>query len=110
TPPNSARYVALQSEQSSALSDLVLHRSQAQSLAGQAALAQGFGQVTNPAMTASPVRSRSIPRSGVFGILIGVPLAIAAALLLETLRRRIDTVSDVEQETGAPVLGVIPVI
>ncbi|MFN2582367.1 MAG: Wzz/FepE/Etk N-terminal domain-containing protein [Candidatus Dormibacteria bacterium] len=102
------QYIELQSEQASALSDLVLYRSQVRDLANQAALASGFGEVTKPADSVTRTGAGSVVRSAIFGLLIGVPLAVAAALLLESLRRRIDTIADAEKETGADVIGVIP--
>ncbi len=71
------------------------------------AAASPYIDILDPAVGASPIRSRG--RVNVFlGALLGLILGIGAAFFLEYLDRTVRTSSDVESLLGIPVLGVIP--
>jgi Mrp family chromosome partitioning ATPase len=57
---------------------------------------------------ADPVRLASPVRSLVFGLLIGIVLAIAAALLLDALSNTVRTREDARIHSGADVLAAVP--
>lgn len=107
-PPGSFDAAEAAAERDSVLAELVLVRDRQRALTDHSALERGFGEVIQPAQSASSSRPRSLPRSIVFGLLLGVPLAVAAVLVLDSLSDSIRTSEDAEEATGAPVLGLIP--
>ena len=107
--PASVSYAAVKAERDAAVNDRDVILRQLVNLTDRRALASGFGQVIQPANAARAVRERSLPRTGVFGVLIGVPLALAVVLLLDTLSDRVQTVAEVEERTGSEVIGLIPI-
>jgi Mrp family chromosome partitioning ATPase/capsular polysaccharide biosynthesis protein len=106
--PQSPSYLTVKAQRDSAAAELVVIHTQLDALADRSALSVGFGEIVEPANSASPVRSLSLSRSLVFGILVGLPLALAIALLLDSLSQTVDGADDAERATGADVLGVIP--
>lgn len=108
-PPDSTDRVATELEREQTLSDLVVIRSRLTAISDRAAIdLAGFAEIIQPARSASEVRSTSVPRSVVFGLLIGVPLSLAIVLLLDALSTRLRNRGDAERETRAEVLGAIP--
>lgn len=100
--------VAAELEREQTLAEIVSARESIAALADRQAIQEGFGEIIEPAVQADQVRSTSLPRALVFGILVGVPLALAAVLLFDSLNRSIRSQADAERTTGAPVLGLIP--
>lgn len=106
--PGSGPASAAQAERTRVLTDLIAARSRLDALSDRAAAAEGFGEVIQPASGASAVRSTSVPRAVVFGLLLGVPLALAVVLLLDSLSNAVRGRQDVERATGVEVIGSIP--
>lgn len=107
-PSGSTGATAASLERDDALAEVVVIRSRLDALGDRAALAAGFGEIIQPATRSQAVRSESPSRSLVFGGMIGVPLALAVVLLLDSLSNAIRSREDAERETGADVLGTIP--
>lgn len=69
---------------------------------------RGVGEVIQ---LATPPKSRSnsdVARTAVLGLIIGMPLAMGLALLLEALNDTIKTKEEAERIVGAEMLGLIP--
>lgn len=107
-PQGSQQELALQAEQSGILSELVQVRSRQDSLTRVRADTRNRYEIIRAANDARAVRSTSPARALVFGLLIGLPLALAAILLLDSLRNTVRGRDDVESLTGVDVVGVIP--
>lgn len=101
--------VATGLEREQVLAEIVSSRQALSVLADRQAIQQGFGQIIQPAVEARSVRSTSLPRAGVFGVLIGLPLSLAVVLLLDSLNRSVRSQIDAERATGSQALGLIPV-
>lgn len=95
-------------ERDAALFDLGLARQRMRAVDDASAISEGFGEIIEPASRARTLREASPARSMVFGILLGVPLALAAVLLLDSLSDTVRTKTDAESLTGAEVIGLIP--
>jgi succinoglycan biosynthesis transport protein ExoP len=108
TPPTSAAHAEAEQELSSALDRLVVDQAELTSLANQSAVDAGFGQVIQPAAEATLTHARDPAKTGLFGILVGVPLALAAVLLLDALGDPLRTEEEVQRLTGAEVLAAVP--
>ena len=106
--PGSAEAIAALSERDQIVADLTISRARLDSLADRAAIAAGFGEIIQPATEAGASRSQSLPRAAVFGLLLGIPLALASVLVLDNLSNDVRTRQDVERLANADVLGVIP--
>lgn len=106
--PSAPTQSAALAERARVLTDLVAARSLLDALSDRAAIEAGFGEIIQPARTATTVRSTSLPRAGVFGALLGVPLSLAVVLLLDSLSNAIRSRADAERSARAPVLGAIP--
>lgn len=100
--------IATSIEREQVLAEIVTARESLALLADRQAIQSGFGEIIQPAIDARVVRATSLPRTIVFGLLIGVPLALATVLLLDSLNRSIRSQSDAERATGTEVLGLIP--
>lgn len=100
--------LALQVEQAAVLSELVQLRSRLDSLARARADARNRYEIIRLARDADTVRSTSPTRAVVFGGLIGLPLALASLLLLDSLSNAIRGRDDVERLAGVEVLGIVP--
>lgn len=107
-PTGSPEALALQVEQSSVLTDLVQLRSRLDSLARIQVDARNRYEIIREARDAATVRSTSLNRALVFGVLIGLPLALAVILLLDSLSNAIRGRDDVERHAGTEVLGIVP--
>lgn len=106
--PESVGAAEAEAERSIALADLVGARSLLRDLADQTALDDGTGEVIQPADSTKLIRSTSLTRSLVFGGLLGIPLALAVILLLESMSETVRSAEDAEDITGADVIGLIP--
>lgn len=98
----------LETQATAAESAVLLAQATLQAAADRRAVNEGFGEVTRPAVRATPVRVASPVRSLVFGLLIGVVLAIAAALLLDALSNTVRTRDDARTHSGSDVLATVP--
>jgi len=107
--PESSSGSAVFAERTRVLSDLLAARSALDAVSDRAAVAAGFGEVIQPATEASAVRSTSIPRAAVFGLLLGIPLSLAVVLLLDALNTTIRGRQDVLRATGLDVIGTVPI-
>lgn len=106
--PGSSLEAEAEAERGLALAEVVAIRGLLRNLADTTALQSGFGEVISPADKAGLVKSSSPTRSLTFGALLGIPLALAIVLLLDSLSETVRTVSDAEAVSGADVLGMIP--
>lgn len=106
--PGSAESLAALAERDQAVADLTVTRARLDALASRAAIDVGFGEVIQEAKTASASRSQSLPRAMVFGMLLGIPLALASVLVLDSMSNDVRTRQDVERVAQADLIGVIP--
>lgn len=104
---NSSGYIDVKNDRDSALADLVVLRSRITATADQATLARGFGDITQPAREAKGKRA-SKARTGVFGVLVGIPLALAVVLILDSLSDTLRSQEEAEEHTGSTVLALVP--
>ena len=58
--------------------------------------------------SSSPVNPARPVSTGLLGILIGIVLGMVAAFIAETFDTSLGAIEDVEENIGAPVLGVVP--
>lgn len=107
-PPGSSQFAEAEAERGIALAEVVGVRSLLRDLADRSALETGFGEVISPADEATLVKSSSPTRSVTFGALLGIPLALAIVLLLDSMSETVRSVGDAEAVSGADVLGMIP--
>lgn len=107
-PPASEAAANLRTEGVKAENELTLYNDQLRAANDRQAINSGFGEITRPATKARPVRVASPVRSLVFGLLIGLVLAIAAALLLDALSNTVRTREDARSHSGAEVLAAVP--
>lgn len=107
--PASAEAFAALAERDQVVADLTVARARLDALASRAAVGAGFGEVIQPATEASSSRSQSVPRATVFGMLLGIPLALAAVLVLDSMSNDVRTRQDVERISGAELIGAIPI-
>lgn len=107
-PPTSDVATNLKAERLKAATDVSFYAEQLRAASDRRAISEGFGEITRPAIKATPVRVASPVRSLVFGLLMGVVLAIAAALLLDALSNTVRTRDDARSHSGAEVLAVVP--
>lgn len=111
TSPTSPNYQQIKSQDSAALAQLVVLQGQIQTIADQtAAVSSGFGEVIQPAGLDAPVNTTHNPkvRTVVFGVLIGLPLALALVLLLDAIGDRLRGREDAARQVGVDVIGMIP--
>lgn len=104
----SAQAEAAKAERDQIVADLTVSRARLDALANRAAVAAGFGEVIQPATEAKATRSQSLPRAAVFGLLLGIPLALAAVLVLDGLSNDVRSRQDAERLGRTELLGVIP--
>lgn len=107
-PPTSQDAANLQVERAKAQADQARYNDLIRATNDRRAINEGFGEITRPATKAKPVRVASPTRSLVFGLLIGLVLAIAAALLLDALSNTVRTREDARSHSGAEVLAAVP--
>lgn len=102
--PGLAEVVA---DRDSAVAQLGVRRTQQQALLERSSLALGVADVIERA--ALPLETgEDLPRNGVLGFLIGIPLALGAVLLLDSSDMTVKTRGEARVHTKADVIGVIP--
>lgn len=106
--PGSTEASAALAERDQVVADLTVARARLDALASRAAVSVGFGEIIQEAREASASRSQSVPRATVFGLLLGIPLALAAVLVLDSMSNDVRTRQDVERAANADLIGVIP--
>jgi succinoglycan biosynthesis transport protein ExoP len=97
---------ALEQQANSLLVDIGLLRSRADDLISPDALR--VGQIVAPATRPTSPSSPKYPVNLALGLLVGLGLGTAAALLMERLDDSLRGASDFQAHLGAPVLAVIP--
>jgi tyrosine-protein kinase len=80
---------------------------QAQQYALQEVLAKNNAEVVQTATDASKIRPAPV-KAGIIGVILGLIIGIAAALLVNALDTRIRTAEDVQEAVGLPLLSRIP--
>jgi polysaccharide biosynthesis transport protein len=83
-------------------------RKQAEQLQIMAALQTGNAELVQPAETPSSPSSPKPVRNSALGLIFGLLLGIGLALLLERLDRRLKTPKEIGEAFDRPVLGAIP--
>lgn len=102
-------YTPAKAEFDAASAAVTTHEGQILQLADTEPLRLGFGEILQPADSSRAVRARALTRTITFGALVGFPLALAIVLLLESLGGSVvRTKEQAEEDTGAPVLGLVP--
>lgn len=91
-----------------ALLDLNAIRADLRDLSDREALEGGFGDVILPATESRLIRDVSPTRSLIFGIMLGVPVALAVVLLLDSVSQTVRSPEDAETVTGVDVIGMVP--
>jgi capsular exopolysaccharide synthesis family protein len=82
-------------------------RAREQQLALISSLQIGEAQVVQPALEPTSPSSPLTVRNGVLGLLVGLVLGVALALLREGFDRRLKDVESLEEAFGAPVLAAV---
>lgn len=82
-------------------------RAREQQLALISSLQIGEAQVVQPALQPTSPSSPLIARNGVLGLLVGLVLGVALALVREGFDRRLKDVDSLEEAFGAPVLAAV---
>jgi len=107
-PPGSVAATDAAAQRDLALLDLNMIRADLRDLSDREALEGGFGEVILPATEFRLLRDVSPTRSLVFGVLLGVPVALAVVLLLDSLSQTVRSKEDAESVTGSEVIGLVP--
>lgn len=105
---SSAEAGQLQADLSNLQAELAVIQTAVRTVASDAAINRGYGDILTFATTATSERSQSPARSLVFGILVGSALAVAVVLVLDTMSDTVRTKDDVELQTEVEVLGIVP--
>jgi len=108
--PGTAEYNAIQDQLSALAAEIASVRGQLVQLADISAVAKGWGRVITRAERATAVRESSPARQAVFGTLLGIPLGVAAALLVDTLSPRVRSRAQAEMSAGVEMLGSTPLV
>jgi capsular exopolysaccharide synthesis family protein len=82
-------------------------RAREQQLAVISSLQTGEAEIVQPALTPTSPSSPLIVRNALLGLLVGLVLGIAFALLREGFDRRLKDVESLEEIFGAPVLAAV---
>jgi len=83
-------------------------RKQVEQLRLLAALQTGNAELVQPADRPNSAASPKLVRNTILGLLLGIVLGVATALLLHRFDRRLRDRDDAERVLGRPVLGEIP--
>lgn len=107
--PGSAKYELARRQRDQLVGRLAYNEGNRQALIDSAPVrSRGFGQIIQYALPPSE-RSNSDPiRAGVLGLIVGIPLALGLALLLDAMSDTIKTKEEAEKIVGTEMLGVIP--
>lgn len=103
-----ARAAALQARRDRLVGQLVALETNVEALEDREAIANGVGEVIQPASTARVTGESSLPRYLVLGLLTGAALGLGAVLLIDSFNESLRTKEDAEELTGAQVLGFVP--
>lgn len=110
TDPNSAKFELMSRDRQASITRLSAYEQARQAIIGIELIIEerGFAEFVQYA-TAPLQRSNSDPiRAAVLGLIVGIPLALGLALLLDAMSDTIRTKEEAEKIVGADSLGVIP--
>lgn len=105
--PEHPDYAQAVAERENLVAQVALRRTQQQGLLERSSLSIGVADVIERA-SLPPESAEDLPRNGVLGFLIGIPLALGAVLLLDSSDTTVKTRGEAQAHTQADVLGVIP--
>lgn len=107
--PETTRFLLLRAQRDTLLSQIASIEQQRTSLLDQSPLKNGgLGKIIQYATIPTEKKNSDPVRSGVLGMIVGIPLALGLALLLEATSDTIKNREEAEKIVGAEMLGVIP--
>lgn len=106
--PDSTQFALLKGQRDALVIQLTQLENLQTSLLDEASISSRIGKIIQYANVPS-AKSQSDPmRMGILGLIIGIPLALGLALLLDTMSDTIKSKEEAERVVGAEMLGVIP--
>lgn len=107
--PESTRFLLLRAQRDTLLTQIASIEQQRTSLLDQSPLKNGgLGKIIQYAAVPTEQKNSDPVRSGALGMMVGIPLALGLALLLEATSDTIKNREEAEKIVGAEMLGVIP--
>ncbi|HVF12012.1 MAG TPA: hypothetical protein VNA87_02895 [Actinomycetota bacterium] len=107
--PESTRFLLLSAQRQSLLTQIASIEQQRTSLLDQSPLKSGgLGKIIQYATEPTEKKNSDPVRSAALGMMVGIPLALGLALLLEATSDTIKNREEAEKIVGAEMLGVIP--
>lgn len=106
--PNSTQFALLKGQRDALVIQLTQLENLQTTLLDESSIRQRIGDIIQYASVPEP-KSKSDPiRMAVLGMIIGIPLALGLALMLDAMNDTVKTKEEAEKVVGAEMLGVIP--